>query len=456
MNSIAFLVTIRRSLVPLALIVPAILTVGTSVSAADFPAASQHQWHQWRGPLATGVAPHGDPPVEWSETKNVHWKVPIPGEGSATPIVWGDQVFVVTAVRTDRTLDTLSKPDQEPPGGYKTERPKNFYRFEVLAVDRRTGRTLWRRTATEAVPHEGRHDTNTYASGSPSTDGQRLYVFFGSQGTYCYDLQGNLLWKRDLGRMVTRFGWGEGASSTLYGDSLVVNWDHEGRSFLTVLDAQTGQTRWKVDRDEVSSWATPLVTPYQGGVQIVVNASNRVRGYDLATGKLLWQCGGQSLNVIPTPVRFGDTVIAMSGFGSTAAYAIPLDSTGDITGSDHVAWHYKINTPYVPSPLLVGDRLYFTKWFSPILTCLDARTGKVLMEAQRLPGLKNLYASPVAAAGRIYFVGREGGGLVIREQPQFEILATNRLDDHFDASPAIVGRQMFLRGKSHLYCISEP
>lgn len=440
---------------PLALIAPAVFAVVARVSAADFPSDSQHQWHQWRGPLANGLAPHGDPPVQWSETKNVQWKVPIPGEGSATPIVWGDQVFVVTAVRTGRTVDALAKPDQEPPGGYKTERPKNFYRFEVLALDRRTGRTLWQRTATEAVPHEGRHDTNTYASGSPSTDGQRLYVFFGSEGIYCYDLQGNLLWKRDLGQMVTRFGWGEGASPALYGDSLVVNWDHEGRSFLTVLDAKTGQTRWKVDRDEVSSWATPLVIPCGAGVQIVVNASKRVRGYDLATGRLLWQCGGQSLNVIPTPVRFGDTAIAMSGFGSTAAYAIPLDSTGDITGSDRIGWHYKVNTPYVPSPLLVGDRLYFTKWFSPILTCLDARTGTVLMEAQRLPGLKNLYASPVAAAGRVYFVGREGGGLVIREQPKLEVLGTSRLDDRFDASPAVVGRQMFLRGKSRLYCISE-
>ena len=183
--------------------------------------------------------------------------------------------------------------------------------------------------------------------------------------------------------MVTRFGWGEGASPTLYGDSLVVNWDHEGRSFLTALDTKTGKTRWKVDRDEVSSWATPLVTPYHGGVQIVVNATKRTRGYDLATGKVLWQCGGQSLNVIPSPVRFDDTAIAMSGFQGTAAYAIPLGSSGDITGTDKIAWHYKTATPYVPSPLVVGDRLYFTKWFSPILTCLDARTGKVLMEAQR-------------------------------------------------------------------------
>jgi len=438
-----------------ALVVPALFTILATASAADFSSECQHQWHQWRGPLANGTAPHGDPPVQWSETSNVLWKVPIPGEGSATPIVWGDQVFVVAAVRPDRKVDVLPTPEQEPPGGYKTERPKNFYRFEVLSLDRRTGETRWQRTAIETVPHEGRHDTNSYASASPSTDGQRLYVSFGSHGIYCYDLQGNLQWKRDLGRMVTRLGWGEGASPTLYGDALVVNWDHEGQSFLTVLDTKTGDPRWKVNRDEVSSWATPLVTPYARGAQIVVNASKRVRGYDLSTGRVLWQCGGQSLNVVPSPVRFEELAIAMSGFGRTAAYAIPLGSTGDITDTDRIAWHHKTATPYVPSPLLVGDRLYFTKWFSAILTCLDARTGKVLMETRRLPGLKNLYASPVAANGRIYFVSREGAGLAIKEQPALEVLGTGRLDEGFDASPAVVGRQMFLRGKSHLYCIGR-
>ena len=438
-----------------ALTAPAFFAIVMTVSAADFPSECQEQWHQWRGPLANGTAPLGDPPLRWSETTHVKWKVPIPGEGSATPIVWGEQLFVVTAIRTDRTMDVSPSSEQEPPGGYKTQRPKNYYRFEVLSLDRRTGKLLWQRTATESVPHEGRHDTNTYASASPSTDGKRLYMSFGSQGIYCYNLQGNLLWKRDLGRMVTRSGWGEGSSPTLYGDSLVVNWDHEGKSFLTVLEAKTGKTRWKVDREEISSWATPLVTPYCSGAQIVVNATKRTRGYDLTTGKVLWQCGGQTVNVIPSPIRFDDLAIAMSGYGGAAAYAIRLGSTGDITGTDRIAWQYKTNTPYVPSPLLVGDRLYFTKWFSPILTCLDARTGKVLMEAQRLPGLKNLYASPVAANGRIYFIGREGGGLVIKDQPKLEVLSTNQLDEGFDASPAVVGRQMFLRGKEHLYCIAD-
>lgn len=429
-------------------------TAVVRVLAADAPSA-EYQWHQGRGPLANGTALHADPPVRWSETTNVKWKVPVPGEGSSTPIVWGDQVLLLAAIRTDRTVESLPKPEQEPPGGYKTERPKNFYKFEVLSFHRETGKLCWRQTAVETVPHEGRHDTNTYASGSPSTDGRRLYASFGSQGVFCFDMQGKLLWQRDLGRMVTRFGWGEGASPTLYGDSLIVNWDHEGQSFVAVLDAQTGATRWKADRNEVSSWATPLVVPREGGTQVVINATRRAAAYDLATGKVLWECGGQTTNVVPSPVVFDDLAIVMSGFQGTAAFAIPLGSRGDVTGTNQVAWQYRTATPYVPSPLLVGDRLYFTKGNSAVLTCLNAKTGKPLMEAKRLPGLKNMYGSPVAANGRIYLASREGVALVIKQQPELEILATNQLDDGFDASPAVVGRQLFLRGKSHLYCIAE-
>jgi outer membrane protein assembly factor BamB len=439
------------------LTIPAFFALLATVSAADFSAECQQQWHQWRGPLANGTAPHGDPPVKWSETSHLQWKAPIPGEGSASPIVWRDQVFLVTAIRTDRAVDVLPKLAQEPPGGYKTERPKNFYRFEVLCLDRTTGKIRWQRTATESLPHEGRHRTNTYASASPTTDGQRLYVSFGSRGIYCYDLQGDLQWKRDLGQMITRMGWGEGASPTLHGNSLVVNWDQEGQSFLTVLDAKTGKPRWKVERDEATSWATPLVVERNGRAQLVVNATRRTISYDLESGKVLWQCGGQTTNVIPCPVQFDDLVIAMSGYqGNTAAaYAIPLSSSGDITDTNQIAWHYHSGTPYVPSPLLLGERLYFTKGNMAILTSLSAKTGKVLLEAERLPGLKNLYASPVGAQGRVYVASREGVTLVLKDQPKLEVLAENHLDEGFDASPAVVGRQLFLRGTEHLYCIAE-
>ena len=412
-------------------------------------------WPAWRGPCANGVAPYADPPVEWSTSENIKWKLDLPGQSNATPIIWADRVFVVTAVESERIVDQLSAPRMEPPGGYKTKRPKHYYQFRVYCVDRESGRILWQRVAAEKVPHEGHHQNNTYASGSPTTDGQRLYVTFGSHGLFCYDLDGNLLWERDLGDMITRFGWGEGASPTVYGDVLAVNWDHEGSSAVYVLDALTGKTRWQAQRDEETTWSTPLVVTYQGAEQLILNATRRVTSYHLDSGKVLWECGGQTPVLIPSPVVLDDIVICMSGYRSSAAYAIPLNATGDITGTDHIRWQHNRNTPYVPSPLLYGERLYFTKVNQAMLSCLNARTGEPLMESVRLPNLRELYASPLGAADRIYFVGRDGTTLVIKNQPKLEVLAVNRLDDPMDASPAAVGRQLFLRSKKRLYCIAR-
>jgi outer membrane protein assembly factor BamB len=423
--------------------------------AESHSAKTLDNWPAWRGPLANGVAPHADPPVEWSISENIKWKLDLPGHSNATPIVWADRVFVVTAVESERTVDQLSPPTMEPPGGYRTKRPRHYYQFQVYCVDRQTGRILWQRVAAEKVPHEGHHGTNTYASGSPTTDGRRLYVTFGSHGLFCYDLDGNLLWERDLGDMITRFGWGEGVSPTVYGDALAVNWDHEGFSAVYILDALTGKTRWQAQRDEETTWATPLVVTYKGTKQLILNATRRVTSYDLDSGKILWECGGQTAVLIPSPVILDDMVICMSGYRSSAAYAIPLDATGDITGTDRVRWHHNRNTPYVPSPLLYGERLYFTKVNQAILSCLNARTGEPLMESVRLPGLRELYASPLGAADRIYFVGRDGTTVVIKNQPELKILAVNRLDDPMDASPAAAGRELFLRSKKRLYCIAR-
>ncbi len=430
--------------------------ISANLWADDFVSARQLYWHQWRGPWANGVAPHGDPPVQWDENTNIQWKVEIPGEGNSTPVVWGDQVFLSAAVKTDRTVDSLPPPAGEPPGGYLTKRPANYYRFVLMSLDRKTGRVLWEQTANEEVPHEGRHPTNSYASGSPTTDGRCVYVSFGSRGVYCFDVEGRLRWKRDPGDMITRFGWGEGTSPALHGDRLAVNWDHEGDSFLAVLDARTGETLWQADRDEVTSWSTPLAVEHGGVTQLVTSAARRVTGYDLATGEILWECGGQTVNVIPSPVTAGGVVFCMSGFKGSALYAVPLDARGDLTDTDRVLWHRHRGTPYVPSPLLYDDLLYFTKSNAPIMSCVHVKTGEPLIDGVRLPGLSSLYASPVGAAGRVYFVARDGTALVIRHQPKLEVLATNTLDDPIDASPAIVGKQMFLRGKSHLYCIAEP
>jgi outer membrane protein assembly factor BamB len=424
-----------------------------SAPESDFARRAIDNWHQWRGPLATGFSPHGDPPLHWDQKTNVKWKTPLPGRGSATPIVWNDQIFIATAIDTGRPADPSMIPRPDPKFDKKTQPPATIHQFVVLCLDRATGKVRWQQVATEQVPHEGHHPTHSYAAASPTSDGRNLYVSFGSRGIYCFTLDGKLQWQRDLGRMNTRLGWGEGISPVIHGDTLVMNWDQEASSFIIALDARTGQTRWKKDRDEPTSWATPLLIDYQGRTHVIVNGTNRVRSYDLATGDLIWQCGGQTVNAIPSPVVKNNIVYCMSGYKGSLACAIPLGVTGDVSDSDKVLWRHTRGTPYVPSPLLASDRLYFTESNNAILTSLDIKTGKPMIDQQRLPNLKTMYASPACAGDRIYFTDRNGTTLVIKRSDTLEVLAVNRLEDPIDASPAIVGKQMYLRGEKYLYCI---
>ncbi len=249
--------------------------------------------------------------------------------------------------------------------------------------------------------------------------------------------------------------FGEATSPVLEGDTLLVNWDHEGDSFLYALDARTGKTRWQTPREPGSSWSTPLVVDDAGHKQVVVNSNKKACGYDFATGKVLWECGGQTLAIIPCPVAYDGKVFLMSGYPQSALYAVPLDSKGDVSGTDKIAWSRTSDTPYCPSPVLVDGKLWFNKSNSAILTCLDAKTGEPIIERKRLPDIHNVYASPVAAQGRIYFTDRDGTTLVLADAPKVEVLSTNKLDDQIDASPAIVGNEIIFRSKTHLYCIGE-
>lgn len=423
--------------------------------AGDGLPEPMRQWHQWRGPQANGVAPHGNPPLEWSESKNVRWKVEIPGEGSSTPIIWGDRIFLLTAIETDHVAKDVPAPADQPKRPFGIVFPNRVHQFVVLCLDRKSGKTLWRHTANELVPHEGVHPDNDFASASPVTDGRHLFASFGSRGIYCYTLSGELKWQRDLGDMQTRLSFGEGSSPVLHGDTLVTTWDHDGPSFIAALNALTGEVKWKKDRDEMSAWATPLIVTRDGRTQIVTNASKRVRSYDLNTGELLWECGGQVGNVTPSPVASGNLVYCMSGYRGSALYALPLDGKGDLTGSDKIAWKHDRGTPYIPSPVLFDDRLYFVQSNDGILSSLDAASGKTILERTRLPGIARVYASPVGAAGQVYITSRDGATLVFRHGTKFEVLATNKLDDDIDASPAIVGDELYLRGKKFLYCLAE-
>lgn len=402
-------------------------------------------WPQWRGPLGTGVAPEANPPLNWSETNNIKWKLALPGEGDATPIIWADRVFVLTAV-------PVTKDAAQPgvPGG-----APGAFRFTVLCVDRASGKVLWERVARETSPHEGHQENNTFASASPVTDGKLVWAFFGSRGLHCYDFEGNLKWQKDFGLMKTKMGFGEGASPAVSGDTLVINWDHEGDDFIAAFDKTTGKELWRQPRDEPTGWSTPLIVEFNGQKQVVVNATGKVRSYDLLTGKELWSCGGQTANAIPTPVSQGDVVYVTSGFRGSALQAIRLGRTGDLTGTDAIAWSRNKSTPYVPSPLLADNYLYLITGNDALLSCFDAKTGEPYFERERLEGIRAVYASPVSAGERLYVLGREGVCVVLKKGPKPEVLAVNKLaDTRSDASIALVENQLFLRTAHHLYCIS--
>lgn len=432
-------------------VVVVLLVAALTTRAAD-PTVLDN-WPHWRGPLANGTAPTADPPIAWDAKANVKWTADLPGKGSSSPIVWGDRVFVLAAVNTGKSATPEDLPKPDPRFKLTPIPPTTYHQFIVLCFDRATGKERWRHLAAEKVPHEGHHETHSYAGGSPTTDGKRLYVSFGSFGNYAYDMDGKQLWARDLGRLHTRLGWGEAVTPVIHGDSLLLNWDQEADSKLYCLDPATGAMKWEAVRDEKSSWNTPLVIEHKGTTQVIVNGTTRIRSHDLATGKVLWTCGGMTVNPIPSAVAADGVVNVMSGYRGAAAVAVSLDARGEVGPGNGLLWKYGKGTPYVPSPLLLNGRLYFTQANQALLTVLEAETGKPLLEQERLTGARSFYSSPVAAAGRIYLAGQDGTTLVFKEGDRPELIATNKLSDPVDATPALAGKQLFLRAHSRLYCI---
>jgi outer membrane protein assembly factor BamB len=326
----------------------------------------------------------------------------------------------------------------------------------ALALDRSDGRIVWQKVLREAEPVEQGHYTASQASNSPVTDGERLYAFFGSHGLYCLDWEGNVVWERDFGAYVSLHGHGEGASPVLHGDRLVVNWDHEGQSFVAALDKKTGEDLWRVERKEVTSWSSPIVVDRGGRQQVIVSGTSRVRGYDLATGEILWECAGLSANVVASPVAGDGIVYAGSSYDVRALLAIRLDgAAGEISRSENVLWRRSNRTPYVPSPLLYGESLYFLDHYRGVMTRIHGPSGDDRPGPFRLAGLREIYSSPVGAADRVYVTDRDGATLVFRHGDDPTILAINQLDDTFSSSAAIAGDEIFLRGEARLYCIAE-
>lgn len=437
--------------------VPVLAIVCAAAVVADdavAPLPEAEQWPQWRGPTGQGISTTATPPVEWSEDRNIAWKVALPGKGHSSPVVWGQRVFVTAAVPVG---DARPPVYDQAPGSHDNSPVTHRFEFVVLCLDRADGAILWRTRVAEAFPHEGGHVSGSLASNSPVTDGSRVYAFFGSRGVHCLDFAGEVLWSRQFGTMHTRHAHGEGASPVLAGGLLVVNWDHEGQSFITGLDKITGEEKWRTARDEPTSWSTPLVIESEGRRQVVVSATNRIRAYDLATGAEIWQCAGMSRNVIASPLFAAGVVYAGSSYDTRAMLAIRVaGARGDVSGSGHVLWERNKRTPYVPSPLLYEGTLYTFGHYQAILSCIDPETGEDKAGPFRLPGLQNFYASPVAAAGRIYLADLNGATMVLRHAGQPEPIALNQLGDSFSATPALAGSDLFLRGEAFLYCVRAP
>lgn len=421
--------------------------VATAASAADL------NWPQWRGPLGTGTAPNSNPPREWSETRNIRWKVALRGKGHSTPIIWKDQIFLTSAIPFGQMFPPKFS---TAPGTHDGVPVTQQHEFLVSAIDRRNGKLLWQKTVLKKLPHEGGHYTGSLASNSVVTDGESVIAFFGSHGLYCLDLQGEVKWQKQFGEMQTKHGHGESASPVLHGDLVFVNWDHDGPCFVAAFDKRTGKQRWQVARDEETSWSSPILYEHEGQVLLIVAGTNRIRAYEPTTGKVVWECGGLSSNIVATPVAGVGMLFAGSSYEKKALLGIRLEGArGDITGSDRVAWSRSRGTPYVPSPLLYGDSLYFLTHYQGILSRVDAITGADRPGPFRLGSMGNIYASPVAGGGRIYVTDLEGKTIVVSHDDDPKTLATNVLDDEFAASAAIVGEELFLRGKRYLYCIAE-
>ena len=467
-------------------------------------------WPTWRGPDTMGIASGGNPPLKWSESENIKWKVKLERDGSnSSPVIWGDKIFFQTAVDT-KIKDDSPTPTPAPmpgpgpgsrggpprggapgarPGGGELPgfgappgggapggpggrpggggrggmggrgggrpgggAPTTQFKFNLVCMDRKTGKLLWEQTVRQVKPHQGHHPDHGFASFSPVTDGEHVWAAYGSRGIYCYDMDGKKIWSKELPMLATMFG--EGGSPSLAGDAVVVTADHQGESSIFAFDKKTGELLWKQARDEPATHATPIPVTVDGKLQIIASATNFIRSYDVQTGEVIWQCSGQTQNVIPSPVVGLGMVYCTSGFRGSSLQAIKLGRTGDLSGSDAVVWQVNEATPYVPSPLLYDGRIYACDVNKEVVSCYDARIGTPHFVRETMGEMKGVYASPAAAAGRIYFVGRNGVSCALKSSDKFEVLAVNTLDDKFDCSPAFVGDEMYLKGKQNMYCIA--
>jgi len=433
-----------------------LLVLGLFMAAsaeAQAPAGAEANWHHWRGPNRNGVA-NTDAPTVFSATEHVKWKTAVPGRGFSSPVIWGNRIFLTTAI-VDETAAA--------PRGRRRGAPLAPTKFVVLCYDRSTGALLWERVATKTTPHEGHHrQLGSFANGSPITDGKYVYVSFGSFGLYAYDFDGNLQWSRDFNVKMQIFNrFGESSSPALHENTLVLQFDHEGDdSFLVAVDTRTGETLWRQDRDEDTSWSSPYIAEHRGRVQVITSAGRYIRSNDLKSGEEIWRSAGMTRHPIPTPVHGHGLVFTVSAVNERRIRVIKLDAVGDVTGTDAIAWQLDRAAPYNPSPLLWDNELYLVRDGGLSLgtsrfSAFEATTGTPHYLQTRLPSSYTIKASPIGAGDKIYLLTEEGDVIVVKRGPEFEVLAVNSMDEMLLASPAVVDGELFIRGLEHLFCISD-
>ena len=447
---------ILRSIRPLALALLAGLGAASSARALD-PSADA-RWPGWRGANGQGVAAGAKVPLEWSETKNIVWKTELPGRGHSSPIVWGDRIFVTTAVEGE-LVPGSPRMKHPMPDGTDFRHPDAMgddhrHAFKVLAVDARDGKIAWERTAWEGVPVDSRHKRASFASATAVTDGERVYAYFGTEGLYAYDFAGTLAWKFAPG-VVGSASVGLGTSPVLYNDLVILLCDEENgeKSFIVGLDRRTGKEVWRTARNIELSWATPVVVSANGRDELVTAGNEANIAYDPATGKELWRTKGLLNNAVGTPLVGDGVVVIYSGYPDKISMAVKPGGSGDVT--DKVLWRYTKGSAYVPSGILYEGLVYLLT-DKGLVTCLDAKTGAVVYEGQRPPVPANLMASPVAVDGRLLLMSQDGDTFVVTAGPKFAVERTNPLGEPISASAAVVGGRLYIRGEKHLFAIGAP
>jgi outer membrane protein assembly factor BamB len=415
-------------------------------------------WPQWRGPGSQGVSSEKGLPTEWSSARNVLWKADIPGRGHSSPIVWGDRIFLTTALEGEvvpgakAVRHVIDGQDFVHPDGVGADRK---HTLKVLALDARTGTLLWERTAWEGTPYDTRHKKGSYASLTPVTDGSLVYAYFGSEGLYAFGFDGKPAWKASLGGIAT-VGVGVGTSPVLYKDLIILQCDEDNgeKSFIAALDKRTGREVWRVPRKVQVSWATPILVNAGGRDELVTSGTELIIAYDPATGKELWRAKGLESNAVPSPVAGPDVVVVSAGFPAKLAMAIRPGGDGDVSDSPRILWRYAKGTAYVPSPILYGEFVYLVT-DKGLVTCLDAMTGQVKYEGGRVPVPASFMASPVAYEGQILLFSEDGDTYVLKAGPTHEVLRSNALGEPIFATPAVANGRLYIRTLGRLWAIGR-